>query len=180
MANARFNAHWGIPLKIVSLIGSAICVGVSGLCFFSMSQTPIPKFMPALVAGIPLSILLIAAFFTVRSYQISANTLFIHRPGWATRVRLDQLLSVEHDPSAMKGSIRIFGNGGLFSFSGSFRNRKLGSYRAFVTDVKNAVVIKLTSGVFVVSPDSPGQFVDAVKALTTDRSFMNPGIIDRK
>jgi hypothetical protein len=67
------------------------------------------------------------------------------------------------DSTAMKGSIRIFGNGGLFSFSGSFRNRKLGSYRAYVTDVKNAVVIKLPSGVLVVSPDSPDRFVDAVR-----------------
>jgi hypothetical protein len=163
MTNARFGARWGVPLKLVSLIGSALCLGVSGLCFFSMSRTPIPRFMPALVAGIPLSILLIAAFFTVRSYRISGNTLFIHRPGWATRVSLDRLVSIEHDPSAMKGSIRIFGNGGLFSFSGSFRNRKLRSYRAYVTDVKNAVVIKLPSGVLVVSPDSPDRFVDAVR-----------------
>ena len=169
MANDRFNAHWGTPLKIISLIGSAVCLGVSGMCFFSMARTPIPQFMPALVAGIPLSILLIAAFFMVKGYQISGNMLFIHRLGWATRVSLDRLVSIEYDPSAMKGSIRIFGNGGLFSFSGSFRNRKLGSYRAYVTDTKNSVVIKSANVVIVVSPDSPDRFVDAVKPLATAR-----------
>jgi hypothetical protein len=169
MTNARFPAPWGRPLKIMSWIGSAICLGVSGLSFFSMSQVPVSKCIPVAVACVPLSILLIAAFFAVRSFQISGNSLLIRRLGWTTRVSLDRLVSIEHDPTAMKGSIRTFGNGGIFSFSGRFGNRKLGSYRAYVTDTKNSVVIRLATGVIVVSPDSPGRFVDAVKALATVR-----------
>ncbi len=52
----------------------------------------------------------------------------------------------------MKGSIRTFGNGGLFCFSGRFRNRKLGSYRAFATDPKLAVVLRFPDKIVVVTP----------------------------
>jgi hypothetical protein len=174
MTNVRFHAPWGRALRVMSLIGSAICLGASGLSFFSMNRAPVSGFMPAAVACIPLSILAIAAFFTVRGFEISAHTLWIHRLGWATRVSLERLVSVERDPTAMNGSIRTWGNGGFFSFSGRFRNHKLGAYRAYVTDANNSVVIRSADGVTVVSPESPDAFVNAVKALEAVRSSANP------
>ena len=71
----------------------------------------------------------------------------------------NQLISIEPDPNAMKGSIRTFGNGGFFSFSGRFRNSQLGSYRAFATDPKRAVVIKTEKRTFVITPQDPDDFI---------------------
>ncbi len=42
----------------------------------------------------------------------------------------------------MRGSLRLFGNGGMFSITGLYRNRALGNYRAFVTDLKKTVVLR--------------------------------------
>jgi len=59
----------------------------------------------------------------------------------------------------MRGSIRTFGNGGLFSFTGFYRNRLLGAYRAFVTDPRQAVVLRFPKRNVVVSPGAPEEFV---------------------
>ena len=46
--------------------------------------------------------------------------------------------------------------------TGCFWNRKLGRYRAYVTDPKRAVVLRFDDRVVVVSPDCPAEFVAAV------------------
>ena len=63
------------------------------------------------------------------------------------------------EPDAMRGSIRTFGNGGAFSFSGFYYNKRLGSYRAFVTDPRRAVVLRYATRRVVLSPAAPDDFV---------------------
>ena len=53
-----------------------------------------------------------------------------------TALDLSGVTSVCHDPAAMKGSIRVFGKGGLFAFTGFYWSRTIGRYRAYVMDPK--------------------------------------------
>jgi hypothetical protein len=69
------------------------------------------------------------------------------------------LKSAEVMPRAMSGSLRICGNGGAFSFTGWFRNKPLGYYRAFVTDLNRTVVLRFEKRTVVVSPAEPEEFV---------------------
>jgi hypothetical protein len=53
----------------------------------------------------------------------------------------------------------LFGNGGLFSFTGVFRSPKLGRYRAYVTDPARTVILRFAERIAVVSPEDPDAFV---------------------
>lgn len=59
----------------------------------------------------------------------------------------------------MRGSRRICGNGGMFSITGWYRNRALGTYRAFVTNLKDTVVLRFPARTIVISPENPERFV---------------------
>lgn len=109
-----------------------------------------------------LAIVAVTATFSVRGYSVRPGVLLIHRPGWATKIPLDRLVSAEAEPNATLGSIRVFGIGGAFAFVGRFRNSTLGAYRAYVTDPDLCVVLKLGPETVVVTPDSPARFVEAV------------------
>ena len=100
-----------------------------------------------------------AALFIVRSYAIEPNALAIRRLLWTTRLSLAGLQSAELSPNVMRGSLRLFGNGGMFSITGLFRNRALGNYRAFVTDLTKTVVLRFPKRTVVVSPENPERFV---------------------
>jgi Bacterial PH domain len=69
------------------------------------------------------------------------------------------LQSARFEPNVMRGSIRTCGNGGLFSFTGFYRNKLLGSYRALVTDTKQKVVLAYSDRTVGLSPESPEEFV---------------------
>ena len=160
MSNDRYGAPWSRMLVLVSILATTILLGLPLLAVGS--APPLPLGLALMVIGLPLGILLGCLAFTVRGYELASGELLIYRGLGSTRYPLDGLRSAEHDPDALRGSWRTFGNGGLFSFSGWFRNKRLGNYRAFVTDHARAVILTWGDRTIVVSPDRPEAFVAAL------------------
>lgn len=153
-----YRAPWSNTLKWVSLLVTVLCAGFAVFLWFRFSS---PRNLPwaPYVWPLPLVIMIWCGLFTVRGYSVGPDAILVHRLLWSTRLPLASLESVRYEPDAMRQSIRIFGNGGAYSFSGSYRNRLLGSYRAFVTDLHRTVVLRFPGRTVVISPDAPEQFV---------------------
>jgi hypothetical protein len=159
----QFGAPWSRLLTGVSIFATAICLGAGYAAWRAvMAAGGDPsKWWAALL---PMAMVLGAALFTIRGYTIERDSILVHRLLWATRLSRTGLQSATFDPSLISGGIRVFGNGGFFSFSGWFRNKHLGTYRAYITDPARAVVLKYGDRVVVVSPDDPERFASAVMA----------------
>lgn len=105
--------------------------------------------------------------FGPSGYALEGRELVIHRRGWSpARVPLTGLRGVRIAPDAMRRSLRTFGNGGVFGFTGWFYNSRLGRYRAWVTDPKRAVVLEFADQTVVVSPGRPHLFVEELRERT--------------
>lgn len=156
-----FDAPWGTMLKVISTLATLLLLGIFGwMAFFNHASTAVTKVM---YIAIPLLIMFTSLLFTVRGYTISGNTLRIRRLLWDSDIDISMLSSVDYDPKAMTGSIRTLGNGGLYSFSGKFKSVKLGSFKAYLTDFKNCVIIKIAGKTIVVSPGNPELFVEVLR-----------------
>ncbi|MBI2927505.1 MAG: hypothetical protein HYY24_17555 [Verrucomicrobia bacterium] len=160
----RFGAPWCTLLKVVSVLAAAVVSAVPLVGALVVPQMP-PALRWLLVAT-PVVVLVPTALLTVRGYELAGRELLIRRLLWTTRIWLEGLRSVEADPEAVRRSIRLCGNGGLFGFTGWFWNKQLRTHRVLVTDPKRAVVLRLSQRTLVVSPDDPERFVRDVKALT--------------
>jgi hypothetical protein len=159
---SSFGAPWSAGLKLVSALSTAVLLGVAVFFAETFPRGPLGGLPLAFFMCVLCAVLLGSALFTVRGYDLTASELLVRRLLWPTRIPLQDLRSAWADPAAMKGSIRLFGNGGLFSFTGLFSNRRLGRYRAFVTDPRNAVVLKFGARTIVVTPQVPREFLDAL------------------
>jgi hypothetical protein len=154
----RFKAPWGKSLRIMTGIGTVICLAAS-LFFFRTILTSSVHTVYFCLSVLPLLLVAGAALFTVRGYSVSGDSIFIERLFWSTRLPVAGLQSVRFEPDAVRGSIRAFGNGGFFSVTGYYWNKRLGSYRAYVTDPRRIVVLRFSKRAVVLSPDSPEDFV---------------------
>ena len=153
----HYQAPWSRSLIIMSALGAVVCVGAAvGVTWSGRSW----------IALLPLTILCGGILFTIRGYSVAPDAILVHRLFWTTRLPLVRLESAQFEPDAMRGSLRTFGNGGLFSFSGFYRNSSLGSYRAFVTDPHRTVVLHFPARTVVVSPSTPDDFVHDICAAT--------------
>ena len=113
-----------------------------------------------LMLSIPFLILAGSALFTIRGYTIQRDAVLVHRLFWSTRLPRAGLLEVAPvDRSTLRWSLRTFGNGGLFSFSGLYWNRQLGKFRPYVTDWGRTVVLRYPHRTVLLSPERPQQFI---------------------
>jgi hypothetical protein len=154
-------APWSTALKVLSLVGTVVLGAVSYAAFRAIpTSTGFTHNFGLGIALVPLAVLIASLFFVVRGYSVDATHLVVERLFTATRVPLTGLTRVWIEPHACQGSIRIIGNGGLFSFSGWFYSKRLGRYRLFATDFRNAVVLAFPRENVVVSPAAPHAFLE--------------------
>jgi hypothetical protein len=174
MKEVSFKAPWSAPLVLMTAACTVVClllplpgvmiVHVSSATLRALGMSVIPPWAGWPLIVLPPLIVVISAAFMVRGYVLTDTSLFIKRPGWKTRLDLSRLNSVVVDPDALHGSFRLLGNGGFFSFTGWFRNKKLGGYRAFATDAKRAVVLRFADKTVVITPGDPQKFADEINA----------------
>jgi hypothetical protein len=169
MKEVSFSAPWGAPLAVMTAVCSVICLLVplpgvmiglgSSATLRAWGIYGLPPWAGWLLVAVPLLSLVASAAFMVRGYVLTDTSLIIKRLGWKHRLDLSRLNSATVDPDAFRRSLRLFGNGGFFSFTGWFRNSTLGVYRAFATDTKRAVVLRFFDKTVVITPDDPQKFV---------------------
>ncbi|HQR45471.1 MAG TPA: PH domain-containing protein [Thermoanaerobaculia bacterium] len=163
----RFDAApWSTALKVVSALGTAVLLGVGTMIYRTVprgSRVPFAETFGTLLTAVPLLILVLSLLYVVTGYRLDTAGLEVQRLLWTTRVGLEGLERAWHDPEATCRSIRIWGNGGLYSVSGWFRNAGLGRYRAFVTDPRKAVVLRSPTRVVVLSPADPDLFLSSLR-----------------
>jgi hypothetical protein len=153
-----YRASWSTLLRIVSVAVSFICVIIVIQERHALASGDF-RSLHFWFAMLPLGLLMGAALCAVRGYSLTPDAILIHRLFWKTRLSRQGLDSAEYQPGILRRSIRTFGNGGFFSFSGWYYNRALGAYRAFATDTHRAVVLRLGGKTIVLTPDDPEKFV---------------------
>ena len=158
----RFGAPWGTSVKLLTALSLTILTFV---LYMLTELSPVQGGLGMLMTAFPIALVVGCAAFMVRGYELAGSMLLIRRLWWATPLDLSGLRAIEHNPKAMRWSLRLWGNGGFFSISGFFRNRTLGRYRAFVMDPRRAVVLTFADRVVVVSPDQPERFVSSVREM---------------
>ena len=154
----HYRATWSPLLRVVSGGATLLCVSIVLHEWPSLLSGDFRQ-LPFWLAVLPLGLLIGAALCTVRGYSVTPDAILIHRLGWKTQLSRQALESVEYRPGLLSRSLRTFGNGGLFSFTGWYYNRDLGAFRAYATDSQRSVVLWIRGKKFVLSPDEPERFV---------------------
>ena len=155
MTSIEFRAPWSPSLRTMTVMA----VGIMAVVMIVAIVARPPPLAAALLIALPLLTLASTVAGRVRGYTLTEDAITVHRGLWDTRLPLDGLRSVTGDVDAMRGSIRVFGNGGLFAITGRFWNAKLGWYRAFATDPSRAVVLRYAKRTIVITPHDPQHFI---------------------
>ncbi|KLT63755.1 PH domain-containing protein [Pedobacter sp. BMA] len=93
--------------------------------------------------------------YSTRKYSVTGDTLVIHRLIGNRVIKLADITEIRFiDSTDFSGTIRTFGNGGLFGYYGKFYNTKIGSMTWYVTQKKNRILLRTLQGdKIIISPD---------------------------
>jgi hypothetical protein len=122
-----------------------------------------PHAMVAVGGVTPIALAAVLWAARIRRYRLAGDELLVELRFRTVRFPLAGLIGAATDRDAMHHAFKIFGNDGLGAFSGRFRSKHLGSFRAYLTDTERAVVLRWPDRCIVVSPEQPSYFVEAVR-----------------
>src|SRR5258708_30521515 len=153
MERMRFRvAPWATLLIVASAGSCAVLLAVALAAAQVIPRLGVAHWVGLAVAWIPITVLVGALFFIVTDYELDHRSLAVRRLLWWTRIDLTGLTRVFREPAGFKGSWRVFGNGGVFSFIGILLNQTLGTYPLFVTHSNPLLVMSLSWQALLVHP----------------------------
>jgi Bacterial PH domain len=163
-AIAEFSAPWSRSLRLVTTCSVVVLLS---LALVGLSLGPRQSLLWCMaMVGAPLVVLVGALLFMVRGYVLTESRIEVQRLGWNTFLPLAGLVAVQGEPQGLRGSLRLFGNGGLFAISGWFWNRRIGRFRAYATDPERTVLLRYRDGrKVVVTPHDVQHFIVRVRKL---------------
>ncbi len=144
------------PMDIMAKVITILMIVTAGVLPF------IPEMVMITVVVLPF-VLFVTWLFSVTGYTLKEEYLIVSRPLWKTKITLPPGAKARLEPEVKERLIKTFGNGGLFGYTGSFRNKILGNFKMYGTCWTHAVSITGGSEEFkiVISPENPELFVQS-------------------
>jgi len=124
--------------------------------FYSMNPAHVFAYFAAFMAVYTLN-----CFVLPISFSIKKGKLVVQHFIFATRYDLSALTNIEPRPDAMMGAMPL--SFPIIVSSAWYRSALLGTFRAFVNDEANIVLMEFGKKKILVSPDDPAAFVAAIQ-----------------
>jgi hypothetical protein len=172
MQPIHFQAPWSRSLRTTTTVVTAALIAVAAsVVLTAVLGRTVAIHIWLIAVGIPIGMLATALPFSVRGYVLTENEIQIKRLGWITHLPFQTLNAVEGKADAMSNSIRAFGNGGFFAYTGLYWNRMLRFYRVYATDPSRAVILRYPDKTVVITPHDPQAFIMRARTLIKTRDF---------
>lgn len=111
------------------------------------------------------AVIALAYAWSPRSYAVADRSVLVQRLIGKIAIPLDGIREARRAAADdFTGCIRLWGNGGLFGYYGSFSTSKLGRSWWYLTNRRNTVVVITDRGTTLFSPDDVDGFLEAIRA----------------
>jgi len=129
------------------------------LCLFSTTAKPM---IPFGLTYFVISLLTLLNTFTFpASFSFKNDKLVVQHVIFATRYDLAKLTGYEVNPDAMMSALPL--TFPILVASAWYRSPLLGTFRAYISDQRNCVVLEFGQKKIVVTPENPQEFVEALR-----------------
>jgi len=158
----EFAAPKSTWIKVITAVLFAVMILLAALAFLTETDAS-GLIMPAVIFVI---VLALSYYFSITRYEITETHIVIHRPFDQVKIRKSAIANVlPIDKKDIRLSIRTFGIGGVFAYTGQFWNSKFGNMTWYLSRMDNVVLLIDTSNrKTLLSPDNREKFIAALKS----------------
>lgn len=165
MKNSRisFTCPWSLGVTVITTIIIIILVASTYFIWTDdfpssmlwLKYTLIVVFIATIIGGL--------GYMPIRLI-IENDKITLHRLFGAINIPIKDIIEIKAiENSETAFSIRIFGSGGLFGYLGKFKNKKLGYYTMYATDINELILIRTDRKTYVFSCRNRDEFIESVK-----------------
>ena len=162
MNNRRFSCSLDKMSKLITVyvIGFGIAISVIPEFFAGNNDTAKTWILPA-TGGLILLLAVMLYGFKPEAYELSEEGLRIERKLRPRQFHINDIVTIRMpEEKELNWSVRAFGNGGLFGYTGRYYAKHIGSMIWFCTRRDKQVIIERKFALpVIISPDEPTQLV---------------------
>ena len=157
-------AEAGARVRLATLLSAVVtCLATAAAIILMLrDNNPPPRPVFFAIGAVPAVFALFWYAARIRRYCLVGDELRIELPLRTVRFPLSGLVSVTPDREALRGAWKMSGNDGFGVISGRFRSKRLGAFRAYLTDAEHAVVLRWPDRCLVISPHQHSYFIETV------------------
>lgn len=97
---------------------------------------------------------------------IENNKIILHRLIGSIHIPFKDIIELKGIPNSETAySIRLLGSGGLCGYLGKFRNKKLGNYSMYATNLNELILIRTDRKAYVFSCKNRDEFIESFNSL---------------
>jgi hypothetical protein len=162
-----FEAPWDKSLKAITTAVTAFLIveviGIS-IALYLTTTGRMAFLVTVLVVVCNTLIIGFTSLYAPQGYLVDDSGITIIRKRAPVHIGFGSIRHISRiERNRFMKSLRTFGNGGLFGYYGSFRNKELGNFRMYATHGDCGVLIQ-TDKTFVITPDRADEFIEVVRS----------------
>ncbi len=151
-----------------SIIALAVVIFFAGFYAYKKSgDEPLVLVLSALGPIVLGGLVIIMYFLKPLSVIVDNNSITIERKFKPVVIRFSEIKTVRLlQKGEMKGTIRTFGNGGIFGYTGLYYNKTMGSMTWYCTQRKKYILVEKTNNKkLIITPDNPDDFIQSLRSI---------------
>ncbi len=164
-----FAARWSLSVWVITVLVIVVVIcATAGLLWAAAEAAPAETVARALLtaaAFVPAVILCVTVLFAPLGYTVHRKAILVNRMGRPVVIACRQIAEIRRIDAAEIGfAVRIAGSGGFFGAFGRFYSRRLGRFRAYITNRNDLILVTQADGTkTVLSPSPADVFVETVE-----------------
>jgi len=160
--------RWSNEVIIITLI-SLLLIIAAILLVVAFAKGTVAEICRYIIVPLGIIAIWLPLSFAPRYLSIDSASIRLQRLVGSVEFPLTIVHSVNPVSSTMiKGSLRLFGSGGCCGFLGIFKNKQVGKFTLYATELKNLIIVKTTGKTYVFScrkGEAFKTFFDSCKAV---------------
>lgn len=116
----------------------------------------------------------IAYIYTPTGFSLFEDRIEVKRPIGSVMIQLSTISKVYYssDGHELRKAMRLWGNGGLWGFTGLYKHKEIGKYKAYSRTSKEIVIIisKEKGNSKIIGPENPWNFTEQLTSLIEKRN----------
>lgn len=163
----KFKCTWGTSVRVITILTfSLLTVITIHIAYLSFTTNHFASmWVLAFVATLYVGVVSGTYLTSPTGLELKGGKIIVKRPWKDVEIDIKDIKFIGRRKDKSLNDIRTMGNGGMFAFTGRFRNNEKGRYTAYFTNTQQMVWVETRSKLYCLSCEKPDTFVQKVKSV---------------
>ncbi len=162
--NISIPFHWSVSVWVITILVLIILI-VAEFYIASLNWPTMMLWLKYLLTIVFFATIIIGVYYMPILLKANNEKITVTRLFYPLEIPTNEIVELKQIPkSYIDSSIKTCGSDGLFGYLGRFKNKRLGNYSMYATELNNLILVHTRGKKYVFSCSRPQEFVEFINS----------------